>query len=167
MADEKKTVVPPVATVPPKAVVPEKEVPVSGVFAKANFPSYFNLADLQFIYGALRDGDYWTAFARSLKLLNELINPPTTVGGTAGARRQALQWRILSEEEATGFEKVVNQLRDCCDRAQLKGGAETIMPPNRTGKTANPVGEKAEISFFTVISIIQTIVELIERFKKQ
>lgn len=149
------------------ALADEKDVPSSGVFAKAAFPGYFNLADLQFIYGAIRDGDYWTAFTRSIKFLNDIVNPTGNVGGaTAGARRQNTAFRVLGEDEANAFEKVTGQLREYCDRLELSGRNETVLPPMKMGAKSNPVAEKANISFITLISIVRTILDLIDGFRK-
>lgn len=142
---------------------------VKGVFLGASIPANASLAELQSIYASMRDGDYLSAFKRSVSFLNTIFNPAT--GATAGVRRAMTAGRSLSTEEAVAYEKVLYDLENMTTKANRLGmSMDEAIPPSEnpsSRRRENAMFENTEISFGSLMSLIQVIVSIFKQFSNR
>lgn len=124
------------------------------VALKFGIPGFVDLAEISAIASALAEKDYFGAFKRAIRLLDNVLNE-SRKGGTLAAKPGV----TLSGEEAAAFaagiarlEKAVNDLDD----------DETPDVTPVSLKAPN----KPEISIATVITIVNLVVDLVKRFKR-
>lgn len=180
MADEKKPVAPVAPVVPPKAPGSDKVQAIKDATAKVNaglrqptapdkltkftLPNFVDIVELQNIYAAIRDGDYWSAFTRGIRFLDGFLNPPRT--GNVGLRTTA---RVMSEAEVAELNRTIDLLEKQVDGAELRVSdpSEKVTPPPRVGNASNAAVQNTEIGFMEVIGILRLIVGLIQQFRQK
>lgn len=178
MADEKKPVAPVAPTVPPKAPGADKVQAIKDATAKANaglrtetvnkdkptkfsLPSFVDIAELQNIYGALRDGDYWSAFTRGIQFLNAFLNPPRT-----GLRVSS---RVMSEGDVSELERTLAMLEKQVDNAEMNAVdlAERVSPQPRVNSATNVAAQNTDIGLIEVIGIIRIIIGFMQQYRQK
>jgi len=126
---------------------------------KWSLPDFVSIVEIQDIYGCLRDGDYWSAFTRSISLINKFVNPETKVRATAP--------RTFTLADANEFERSLNLLSAQLDsiESNVDEGA-TVSPAPRVNANANGVSPDTQFGIVEVLAVIKIVRELIERFRR-
>lgn len=124
----------------------------------------FDLAQLSDIYGNLRDGNYWSAFKMSIEVLHNAINSDSrTLRGTPSMRVNArMAQRAQGAVRLSEVENIEKKLTECCD--EMKRQHSTAMSRNDVGKSQEKNVDA--IDPFTIIAIVQSIIELVRKFRQ-
>ena len=131
--------------------------------------THCSLADLQDLWGSVRDGDYWTAFKRAIRILNDCMNPEIHTGGVT-ARGVA---SAPSAADTAGFDECCQNLRNWLDtngdglRAATDEDAEeptaaTVEMPEKLKTSDAP-----KITIDQVLIIVELVVSIFERWQKR
>lgn len=131
------------------------EVPVKGF----NLPHFVDLTAIGDIYGSVRDGDLWSAFAKGIAFINGVINapinPPTRVAAA----------RMVSESEARDFERVCCQFDECIESLEGRED-EVVEKPVRVGSTPTEAG-KTDFSITDVLTILKIVQQLADTWRQR
>lgn len=142
--------------------------------------THCSLTDLQDLWGSIRDGDYWTAFKRAVRILNDCMNPEMKVGGVT-ARGVA---SAPSAADTAGFDECCQNIRSWLDRnrsgdstfpeslradsddedsdsSENQGSAVIEMPEKLRNSDA------PKITIDQVLAIVELIVSIFERWQKR
>lgn len=111
-------------------------------------PFSFALEDWQFLFGAVRDGDYWSAARYAVRILNGILNPEAKV--------KALRPLTLTEDESATLARQIAFVQSKC--AELASAPEPAAV--RTSVSGAP-----EFGIADVIAIIQILAPIIERWR--
>lgn len=135
---------------------------LNAVPTKFNLPNFVDISQIQDIYAALRDGDYWTAFARGIGFLNAFTNPPKPAGGLRTTAR------VMNEIDAKEFERTCALLDTVIDGAEdrVEDTSAKVAPQPRVGRSANAAAQNTDISFSDVMCILNMVRNILQQFRQ-
>ena len=170
--EKKNTVNPqPVKNEPVKAVLPKTNAAdiseklaaraSDTVDSEARFsvPLSFDLSEILALLSSIRDGDYYTAVQRAVRILNSVLNPKDEVRrvGATGPLNVS-----LSGDDAAAYRRAAEMLRKEVESLESGEEEEKIQPVNlRTGQP------KLAFNFANAIAIFKLVLDLIEQFKNK
>lgn len=111
----------------------------------------FNLSDLAELWGNLKDGNYFSAFKRAIKILNDTLNP--TVGTSI-----PLSWK--PDIEGTHVDEICDKIEQWRDEASLE--PEDFQRPAELSEPnagAVPIGE--------IIMIVNLVLDFVREWRRR
>lgn len=135
----------------PVSAVAEREPDELGAYSVGfTLPFSFAIEDWQFLYVAVRDGDYWSAARYGVKILNAILNPEVKL--------KALRPFVMGEDESATLARQIAYVKDKC--AELASAPQPVAV--RTSVPGAP-----EFGIADVIAIIQILGPIIERWREK
>jgi hypothetical protein len=126
---------------------------------KWSLPAFLDIGTIQDIYGSLRDGDMWSAFTRSISLINKFVNPD--------GKLRALPPQSFTLADANEYERSINLLSAQLDAIEANAEeGQTVSPAPRVNASAMSVPAETQFGIVEVLAVIKIVRELIERFRR-
>lgn len=134
---------------PPEPVAPpEPPAPLDGRVG-FTLPFSFSLEEWQFLYAAVRDGDYWSAARYAVRILNGILNPDAKV--------KILRPILLDDDESAALARQMAFVQSKC--AELSSAEQPT-------KVRSSIPGAPEFGIADVIAIIQILGPIIQRWQE-
>lgn len=142
----------PSASVAPPAQV-ESSTDAGGRVAGFTLPFSFDLATWQLLFGAVRDGDYWSAGRYAVSILNAILNPAPNVRATHPV--------ALTDAESVAFAKQIAFVQAKCAELAALDPDEDRAPMVHANVPGAP-----EFGITDIIAIIQILGPIFQKWRE-